>query len=180
MSSNSTLEAASCRTAPVGGDRLQATCSASSSCSSWIWAMQSPSSRSCSSGPNLRAAIRRAASGGQPPETLPECYRYAASQSLCHSSRWSHTLLVVSPATHGSDWPIFLVSHHHHGADFESEPLFCPSASHKSNIYTDDRSSRVKLSMADPRSIRACSSSSASTAAGLHTHVRTVESPPQE
>ena len=50
MSSNSTLEAANCRTAPVGGDRLQAACSASSSCSSWIWAMQSPSSRSCSSG----------------------------------------------------------------------------------------------------------------------------------
>jgi hypothetical protein len=109
MSSNSTLEAASCRTAPVGGDRLQAACSASSSCSSWIWAMQSPSSRSCSSGPNLRAAIRRAASGGQPPEALPECYRDAASQSLRHSLRWSQTLLV---------------SHHHHGADFESEPLF--------------------------------------------------------
>jgi hypothetical protein len=41
-------------------------------------------------------------------------------------------------------------------------------------IYTVDRSSRVKLSMADPRSIRACSSSAASTAVGLHTHVRTV------
>jgi hypothetical protein len=112
MSSNSTLEAANCCTSPVGGDRLPAACSASSSCSSWIWAMQSPASRSCSSGPNLRAAIRRAASGGQPPETLPECYRDAASQSLCHSlnsSRWSHALLV---------------SHHHHGADFESEPLF--------------------------------------------------------
>jgi hypothetical protein len=67
--------------------------------------MQSPSSRSCSSGPNLRAAIRRAASGGQPPEALPECYRDAASQSLCHYSRWSQTLLV---------------SHHHHDADFKS------------------------------------------------------------
>ena len=98
MSSHSTLEAASCRTAPVG-DRLQVACSASSSCSSWIWAMQSPSSRSCSSGPNVCAAIRRAASGGQPPEDRPECYRDAASQSLRHSLRWSQTLLV---------------SHHHH------------------------------------------------------------------
>jgi hypothetical protein len=66
--------------------------------------MQSPSSRSCSSGPNLRAAIRRAASGGQPPEDLPECYRDAASLSLCHELRWSQTLLV---------------SHHQHGANFE-------------------------------------------------------------
>ena len=76
----------------------------SCNCSSWIWAMQSPSSRSCSSGPNLRAALRRAGSGGQPPEALPECYRDAASQSLRHSLRWYQTLLV---------------SHHYHGADFE-------------------------------------------------------------
>ena len=46
---------------------------------------------------------------GQPPEALPECNRDAASQSLCHSSRWSRTLLVF---------------HHHHGADFEPGSLF--------------------------------------------------------
>jgi len=46
---------------------------------------------------------------GQPPEALPECNRDAASQSLCHSSRWSQTLLV---------------SHHHHGKDFELGSLF--------------------------------------------------------
>ncbi len=32
--------------------------------------------------PNLRAAIRRAASGGQPPEALPECYREASSHDV--------------------------------------------------------------------------------------------------
>ena len=88
------------------GQRRSTACSLfSRSCSSWIWAMQSPASRSCSSGPNFCAAIRRAASGGQPPGALPKCYRDAASQSLCHSSPWSQTLLV---------------SHDHHGADFAS------------------------------------------------------------
>jgi hypothetical protein len=134
MSSNSTLESVSCRTAPVGGDRLPAACSA---------VPVAPGFRPCSRhrldhAPQARICAQpygasRAASGGKPPEALPDCYRDAASQSLCHSSRWSHTLLVSHHRKSGETRIGAKARETEIMADFESELLFAHLPNHKSS-----------------------------------------------